>query len=383
VQNYEIVIVGAGPAGASTALRLATLDPKLADKILLLDKASFPRPKLCAGGITGSAENMLAQLGVSTSVPSKAIHTSRFMFPTGTLTLKKEGHIRIVRRQEFDYDLLLASQKRGIVTRDGEAVERVVISSDRVVVRTSKNEYCARIIIGADGANSVVRRFLGLSRASRVMIACEVLAPLDRLLLPALTENMAFFDFNVITRGINGYCWIFPSAYERSAMVSLGIIETALNRNGGVPLQPVFARWLAGVVPEQHRSEMRAHPIIRYEPRIPCSAYRALLVGDAAGIDPLFGEGITCALALGMLAAEISHEALGTRNFAFTDYERRIHSSPIGKMIRRRRIVARRLYRGAAEIDRSESQITSILDWVTPLNPSATSSRIAWEGSSQ
>jgi flavin-dependent dehydrogenase len=90
--------------------------------------------------------------------------------------------------------------------------------------------------------------------------------------------------------------------------------------------------------------EPKAHPILRYEPRAPASTNRVVLTGDAAGIDPLFGEGIFSALALGRITAKSIADALKRRDFSFSDYEKRIRSSSIGSVMRRRRLLANRLY---------------------------------------
>lgn len=103
--NYEIIIVGAGPSGSATALQLSNLAPNLAGKVLLLDKAVFPRPKLCAGGVTMDAEMVLKQLGVNIDLPTVPIHTSRFILPAGSLTLNRQSHFRVFRREEFDHCL--------------------------------------------------------------------------------------------------------------------------------------------------------------------------------------------------------------------------------------------------------------------------------------
>ncbi|MBI3537817.1 MAG: NAD(P)-binding protein [Chloroflexi bacterium] len=75
--EFEIVIIGAGPAGSSAALRIAQRDPDLARKILVLEKANFPRAKLCAGGVTTHADNLLARLGARVDVPRMARIVSR------------------------------------------------------------------------------------------------------------------------------------------------------------------------------------------------------------------------------------------------------------------------------------------------------------------
>jgi geranylgeranyl reductase family protein len=382
MQSYEIIIVGAGPAGASTALQLAALDPNLAERVLLLDKATFPRFKLCAGGVTNRADKILAQLGVNIESQSEPVHTSKITIPTGTLTLKQESHFRVIQREIFDHQLFSAAQGRGIITREAEAIERLIINSDRVMIRTSKNEYSSKIIIGADGANSVVRRLLGLSRASRVMMAIELYAPMDRLLLPDFYRNMAVFDFTVSSKGIPGYCWIFPSVHESLSMVNVGIIDSSLNKVKGISLNSAFEHWLKGIISGWNYSDLRAHPALRYEPRTPCSQYRALLVGDAAGIDPLFGEGITSALALGMLAAQSAYDALGNRDFSFSNYEGHIRSSVIGSLMRRRRTVARRFYSKYPLVGRQLLQLDSLLDWVSPMSTRNVPSAITWQPSS-
>jgi geranylgeranyl reductase family protein len=381
MQSYEIAIVGAGPAGTSTALQLAALDPDLAGRVLLLDKATFPRHKLCAGGVTNSVDKILAQMGVNIESPNIPIHTSKFILPTGVLTLEQESHFKICRRDEFDHQLFRAAKERGVIGRDGEAVEGVILDSERVIIRTSKNEYSSKILIGADGANSTVRRLLGLSRASRVMMAIEIFAPAVQVLSPNLTHNTAVFDFTVKSKGIPGYCWIFPAIDKTLPMVSLGIIQSSNNRRRGVSLKSAFEHWLAGTMSNGNHLKLQAHPAIRYEPRAVCSQYRTLLVGDAAGIDSLFGEGITSALALGMLAAQSSYEALRSNDFSFSDYEQRVRSSLVGKMMRRRRTVARRFYNGYA-LERRSLQMANLLDWITPMSSREVLSTVTWAPSS-
>lgn len=174
----------------------------------------------------------------------------------------------MVSREQFDQFLLQSAGQRGAVVQDGEAVEHVLPTRDEVIVRTSRAEYRAKILIAADGANSTVRARLGLGRAGRVI----------------------------------------------AAMVDINDFD------------------------------VRAHPSLRYDPQAVCSRQRVLLVGDAAGVDPLFGEGISAALAQGIIAAQCTLDALRKNDFSFSTYESRIRGSAIGSMMYRRYVIARRLY---------------------------------------
>ena len=84
--THEAVIVGAGPSGCAAAIELANLDPTLAGRILLIDKAVFPRPKLCAGGLSVDTDSELQALGVAIDVAATPIHNTQFLLPTGRLT---------------------------------------------------------------------------------------------------------------------------------------------------------------------------------------------------------------------------------------------------------------------------------------------------------
>jgi flavin-dependent dehydrogenase len=81
VEEYDIIVVGADPSGCATALQLANRDPTLASRVLLMDKAVFPRAKLCAGGVTQEADAPLKQLGVQIDLPARPVHVSKFIFP--------------------------------------------------------------------------------------------------------------------------------------------------------------------------------------------------------------------------------------------------------------------------------------------------------------
>lgn len=342
--THEAVIVGAGPSGCAAAIELANLDPTLAGRILLIDKAVFPRPKLCAGGLSVDTDSELQALGVAIDVAATPIHTTQFLLPTGRLTFSLSNQFRIVRRTDFDHALLKAAQARGIVTHEGEPVEDVILSQDGVLIRTPKTEYRAKLLIAADGANSKIRVALGLSRIGRLMIAMEVHSAYSDLARADIQENTAILDLRVLNNGVPGYCWIFPSVNESLRQISLGIMAAPFHSHQLSPVKTVFGNWLQRLGLDVDKVRIASHPALRYESKAACSQQRVLFVGDAAGVEPLFGEGIVSALAYGRIAAGAAFDALRTGDFSFADYERRVRSSEIGSLMRRRKIIARRLY---------------------------------------
>jgi geranylgeranyl reductase family protein len=377
MHSYEVIIVGAGPAGSATAIQLVNLAPELAGRVLLIDKFIFPRLKLCAGGVTNGANAIFELLGVSLDLPFVPVHTSKFVLPTGILSLNRESHFRIFRREELDEHLFHTAGARGIITRDGETVEGIIVGSNEVTVRTSKSEYKAKIIIGADGSNSTVRRLLGLPRTGRTMVAMETHIPLNGVHKSVRDKHTAFFDFSIIEENVQGYCWIFPAVSEDVAMASLGVMASPFSKDNQTSIKSAYRRWLARVAPGWKSYDLRAHPILRYEPRATCSSYRAILVGDALGVDPLFGEGITSALALGIFAAQSACDALANRDYSFSTYERSIRSSLIGKVLRRRQIAAHKLYRGRIPAG-MQLQDSGVLDWIAPVGVRDGSATVIW-----
>lgn len=344
MREYDVIIVGAGPSGCATAIELANRDQTLAPRVLLLDKAVFPRIKLCAGGLTTDAELILRELDVDLDLPAVPVHLSHFLLPSGRLLFEKPNHFRVIRRDQFDALLFQTARERGVVTKDGEEVDTIIRVASEVVVRTSKEEYTTKILVGADGANGTVRKTMGLLRSDRLMVAMESIVSLCETDLPEFTDNMAIFDISLTRRGVPGYCWIFPTGYEESRAASLGIMAAPSRKTETVPVKAIFTQWIEDQGINIRNFEPKAHPILRYEPRAPASTNRVVLTGDAAGIDPLFGEGIFSALALGRITAKSIADALKRRDFSFSDYEKRIRSSSIGSVMRRRRLLANRLY---------------------------------------
>jgi len=378
MDTYEIIIAGAGPAGSAAALQLHKLDHDLAKSVLLLDKAVFPRPKLCAGAVSTEGKVALERLGVNFDLPSIPIHLTKFVLPTGCLTFQQLNHFSIIRREEFDHHLFQAARDRGVVTRDGEAVENVVRTADEVIVQTSKGEYRTKVLIAADGANSIARTKLGLGRVGRVMIGMEVIAPLVDASIPGFLEHMIHLYLEPLNHSVPGYCWVFPAVNQGHPLVSLGIMAAPFGKEEVTSVKAVFANWLSGLGLDLDSFELKAHPALRYEPRASCSQRRVLFAGDAAGVEPLFGEGITSAIVLGTVAAQSAHKAIRSGDFSFTDYEKQIRSSSIGSMMRRRHMVAKRLY-SKPKLARRLLRHGIFLKGVALLTPPRAGAKITWD----
>jgi geranylgeranyl reductase family protein len=376
--SYEVVIVGGGPAGCASALELTNLDPNLAGRVLLLDKAVFPRHKLCAGGVSVDADAVLRDLLVDIDLPVVPVHKTEFALPTGRLTFHCPNQFRVVRRKDFDHLLFQATQARGIVTSEGDAVIDVINRRDEVIVRSSKNEYRTKILIAADGANSRVRSSLGLTRSGRLMVAMELHAPLAETSIPNFTENMAILDLRVLNDGLPGYCWVFPTVNEGSPVVSMGLMASPVGSGDAAPVKRIFASWLKGFGLDVNKFEGASHPALQYEAKAPCSQNRVLFVGDAAGVEPLFGEGIASALAYGRIAAKSAFDALRRQDFSFSEYEKRVSSSEIGSTMRRRRMIARRLY-GQPRLARLFLKQGALLRGLALLHVRKYGGKITWE----
>jgi menaquinone-9 beta-reductase len=378
MQNYEIIIAGAGPSGSAAALQLSKLNPTLTSRILLVDKAVFPRPKLCAGAISSDGVQVLEELGVGLTVPVVPVHVTRMFLPTGCLTYEQPNHFRVVSREQFDHSLFISAHERGIATREGEAVEGVINRGDELIVQTSRHEYRTKLLIAADGANSTLRHELRLSRAGRLMVGLEIHARLSDISIKDFPDNTIFLDFKPTIKNLPGYCWIFPTVTEHPVVLSLGLLAAPFSAQEAFFAKDIFARWLEDLGLNLSNFNLKAHPALRYERRAACSKPRIVFVGDAAGLEPLFGEGIASALGIGRMAGQVAFEALRTNDFSFSDYEKRIRLSSIGSMMRRRQMVARRIY-SSPKLARLLLKRGTLLKGIALLNPQKPGTKITWE----
>src|SRR5262245_57500521 len=106
----DVVIVGGGPAGASTALFLAHASPELAERILVVDKERFPREKYCAGGVGARADRLLGSIGLTVDVPSVWLNGVALRAMGQTLVVRDGAIGRVIRRIEFDHELLRSAE---------------------------------------------------------------------------------------------------------------------------------------------------------------------------------------------------------------------------------------------------------------------------------
>ncbi len=342
--DVDVIIVGGGPAGLSTALHLVQQDARCGERVWVLEKATYPREKLCGGGITLPGLALLSGLGLELDGPHAPVHEVRFRYHDWVYKLESEPAFVVVHRREFDAWLAVQARSRGVRIREGEAVIAVAVEEDGVRVETSRGAYRARALVAADGSNSVVRRLLKWGKGGKARLL-EVLTPGDAA-SDYFTHGVAEFDWSGLDAGLQGYAWAFPSLVDGRAMMNLGVFDSRFYpERPRASLLDLLARTLAERRLSLADVQLKGYPIHWLQPATPPARPRVLLAGDAAGVDPLLGEGIAFALGYGQAAAAALAHAFAAGDFRFADYEALVARHWLLRQLRVRRLGAAILFR--------------------------------------
>ena len=291
MERYDVLVVGAGPAGSATAIHLA----RGGARVLLVDRASFPRDKPCGGGLTGRA--LRAAPCAVDPVVEHIVDTFELRLDYGRRFERDCGEPMILMTQRRRLDAHLAEQavEAGAEFRDGTRVDDLAIVPAGVEARVGGVRVQAETIVGADGANGVVAKTAGLGDGIVRGGALEGNVSWDDLDADRY-RGRAVVELGVVP---GGYAWVFPKGDHANFGVGGWQSE-------GPRLRDHLARLAEHHdVQIEQLTEVKGHRLPMRPIGCAPATSSVLLVGDAAGlVDPLSGDGMYEAFVSAKLAAE-------------------------------------------------------------------------------
>lgn len=314
--NYDAIIVGAGPAGSTCALYAA----RAGLKVLLLDKKSFPRDKICGDAISGRSVEFLEELGLLEklkTVPQKRVTGVTFSSPNGVAATvpftppatKKEVYGFVCRREIYD-NMLFEAAKAEVETQENFEVKTILRENGAVVgvsgldANGDEKELTAKVVIGADGFNSIISQQLGIYEhdPNHWVVA-------TRAYYRNVKDVKDAIEIHFVDAVQPGYFWIFPLE-DNKVNVGIGMLHRDL-KSRNISLRQAH---LDAVASDYFKDRFDGAELISKIQgwNLPVGSKKRqvigdgfMLLGDAAGlIDPFTGEGIGNAMCSGKLAAE-------------------------------------------------------------------------------
>ncbi len=340
----DIIVVGAGPAGATTAVYLA----QQGYDVLLLDRHQFPRDKTCGDAVPAGAIDMLTHLGMGDKI-QKAVDRGELYPLESMLLVSPKGYeleamfhkgpegsdSYVAPRIYFDDLIYQHAVDSGAEFRQTQVTAPLLENGRVVGVKVKDNgrvqDLHGRVVIGADGVTSVITRTL---RPKENQHLDSHRAVALRAYIKGLEEFPNQVEFYLYNQILPGYAWIFPIGQNR-ANIGLGMRLDHF-RAKKQSLEEMLDIFLAmPAIKKRLRPGWKLHDVATWQLNFGSQKNLqhvydgAILVGDAAGfINPLTGGGIHNAIISAKLAARTVHEALQQGDVSRTNmqvYEQRVH----------------------------------------------------------
>ncbi|HXW82780.1 MAG TPA: NAD(P)/FAD-dependent oxidoreductase, partial [Candidatus Binataceae bacterium] len=275
-------------------------------------------------------------------VPAVEVERGEARTPLGSVDLERKGETvcTVVRRDQFDARLASAAREAGLEIIDRCRVLDVAQQGEVVEVATDRGRFRAQVLLGADGSGSRVRTAVFGTSKQSLGRALMTDIPVESASAVEFREQRYRFDFRCIEHGIHGYAWSFPCLIDGHPHLNVGIYDQLpRDYHGPGGEQAAMLRALRAAFPElpfdtaRHRPNTHAHPIRWFDARDRYVSGRVMLAGDAAGVDPLMGEGISCAFEHGKLAARAICGVLDGDSAALGRYDRALHRDAVGRKL--------------------------------------------------
>ena len=323
-QFFDVVIIGAGPSGSNAAISYKKLNPDL--KIALVDKAIFPRDKSCGDAFGPGVISALKRFGNEHILEGEPEVVSTTLFGPKNIGIqnyipevknKEDSIVYVIPRLDLDNRILNLAKEEEVETFEGYRFSNFFINEESVSVEIENEEkekyiFDAKLLVGADGANSRVRKSLNLKQNSDWNKAIAIRAYIDSPnYLEIFKERTLMFEINV--SAIKGYAWAFPS---KGNLLNIGIgVPLSVFKKEKMDIKNLLDEFVKtlesrGVIVENLRMEKSFMlPFASSRPKL--AHNRAALIGDAGSmINPMSGEGIFYGMEAGFLLANETHQLI-------------------------------------------------------------------------
>lgn len=308
---YDVVVIGAGPGGATVSRYLA----KLGLGVCMIDKDTFPRDKPCGGGFSRNIIDDFPYLKPRASDFLKGLAKVGVLHsPNREIVLEGRVDMAVTLRSDFDNVLFEEAVDAGALPLTGTRAKKVVIKEDSITVELSGGDSVSgEILIGADGVTSMVARETQLNQkwSSSSVTACRVceVPASNSEIIDRYTEDLKYHFFANLG-GQPGYGWIFPK--HETINIGLGIVGT---HSRGLPSKfDSFVRFLVrhNLLPDRpDLSGAKGALVPTAGPLEQTVTDRCVLLGDSAGqVSPITGGGISYAMIAARYAAKVIASAL-------------------------------------------------------------------------